>query len=305
MKQTSKKIVKDVDKVGIRKCENPACDNVERQPLQFARCSKCKWVVYCCRDCQKSDWKRHKKVCLTESAQKQSAFKEQNKDISTLQFGQSQQLLTIVRYLQQYAITCPEMANTTTVDAMFVKMRVSPMSSGLELGELQLDKQEVGIVWKAIWSMELQDRDSMIRRFVQEMGNAGFASPKMGGPDFNVAMDWGAKAVHGEFCVVEYTNKGAVLLHESDDDYSTIKGYLVVGITQSVQSLLEPLNQSLPISINTAILPFKGIIICQGTVMPALAESSARMKKAARAYIETGAKVEVVQRLFSSQDNGR
>jgi hypothetical protein len=27
------------------------------------KCSKCKTVGYCGRDCQKQDWKNHKKVC--------------------------------------------------------------------------------------------------------------------------------------------------------------------------------------------------------------------------------------------------
>mmetsp|Transcript_1462 Transcript_1462/g.3072 ORF Transcript_1462/g.3072 Transcript_1462/m.3072 type:complete len:200 (-) Transcript_1462:23-622(-) len=30
---------------------------------KLMRCTRCQSAVYCCRECQKKDWKRHKKVC--------------------------------------------------------------------------------------------------------------------------------------------------------------------------------------------------------------------------------------------------
>ena len=98
MKHTHRKLAKDVDKHGLKSCENPACDNSEMQPRQFATCSRCSWAAYCCRDCQKDDWKRHKKECKSGDAAKNLEKHEmQNKSDNALMVGQSQHVLTIVR----------------------------------------------------------------------------------------------------------------------------------------------------------------------------------------------------------------
>ena len=39
------------------------CMNCKIKGLKFKHCSACKSVHYCSRECQKSDWKRHKKEC--------------------------------------------------------------------------------------------------------------------------------------------------------------------------------------------------------------------------------------------------
>ncbi|KUJ06892.1 uncharacterized protein LY89DRAFT_400203 [Mollisia scopiformis] len=36
------------------------------QPLK--RCAKCQTTTYCSRDCQKQDWKLHKRVCASQAA---------------------------------------------------------------------------------------------------------------------------------------------------------------------------------------------------------------------------------------------
>jgi MYND finger len=33
---------------------------------KISRCARCKRVAYCNQDCQKADWKRHRRICITE-----------------------------------------------------------------------------------------------------------------------------------------------------------------------------------------------------------------------------------------------
>lgn len=44
-------------------CHKPGCKNIS-----CAKCGKCERVRYCSRECQKKDWKRHKKVCGKEES---------------------------------------------------------------------------------------------------------------------------------------------------------------------------------------------------------------------------------------------
>jgi hypothetical protein len=46
-------------------CSNPTCEKWETEAKEFKSCSACKCVAYCCRDCQKKDWKaQHKAACV-------------------------------------------------------------------------------------------------------------------------------------------------------------------------------------------------------------------------------------------------
>ena len=62
----------------------------------------------------------------------------QNKNKSALMVGQSQQVLTIVRFLHHYAATSREMEETETVEVMRLMHLVRPKLNGVELGTLQL-----------------------------------------------------------------------------------------------------------------------------------------------------------------------
>lgn len=57
-----KKAGLDIDTVH---CHN--CDLEEPKDIKFQICSKCLSVVYCCRDCQVADWKKHKPECISRA----------------------------------------------------------------------------------------------------------------------------------------------------------------------------------------------------------------------------------------------
>jgi len=44
-------------------CGNPECDVRAESGARFQRCSNCQQMSYCCAQCQKRDWSRHKAVC--------------------------------------------------------------------------------------------------------------------------------------------------------------------------------------------------------------------------------------------------
>lgn len=49
-----------------QQCANCAKAGTTENGLK--RCAKCKTTLYCSRDCQKSDWKTHKKICASNAA---------------------------------------------------------------------------------------------------------------------------------------------------------------------------------------------------------------------------------------------
>jgi hypothetical protein len=46
----------------LRTCSSPNCDKVESRLDQYQRCSRCKVVYYCSKECQKNDLKNHKEI---------------------------------------------------------------------------------------------------------------------------------------------------------------------------------------------------------------------------------------------------
>ena len=58
VKKRDKEII--IKKNGTEWCE--ICDQF-KPVIDFKKCGQCKCQRYCSRECQKSDWKEHKKVC--------------------------------------------------------------------------------------------------------------------------------------------------------------------------------------------------------------------------------------------------
>ena len=58
----------DIAKHGLRDCALPSCSKTEKTVKEFAGCSGCRTVVYCCLEHQALDWKAHKKACREREA---------------------------------------------------------------------------------------------------------------------------------------------------------------------------------------------------------------------------------------------
>ena len=52
------------DRMQLRTCS--LCGVQEPALRTFKACARCEEVYYCGKDCQKKDWKAHKKVCRTK-----------------------------------------------------------------------------------------------------------------------------------------------------------------------------------------------------------------------------------------------
>ena len=58
----------DVAKHGLRDCALPSCSKMEKTVKEFAGCSGCRSMVYCCLEHQALDWRAHKKACREKEA---------------------------------------------------------------------------------------------------------------------------------------------------------------------------------------------------------------------------------------------
>ncbi len=136
----------------------------------------------------------------------------------------------------------------------------------------------------------------MIRKFLNKMNSYNLPKPR---PDFDVVKEWGEHGKHGDFAVVKYTEKGTIMLHE-DPESKVVKGYMAVGLTQPVEDLLKSIPKPLPLFVNTALFPFKKVVLCQGTMMPSLGEISPKLEAAAKAFDDgSGGDIEIIDRMQS------
>ena len=71
----------DIAKHGLRDCALPSCSKTEKTVKEFAGCSGCRSVVYCCLEHQALDWRAHKKACKErEAARRAEEEAEEEKD---------------------------------------------------------------------------------------------------------------------------------------------------------------------------------------------------------------------------------
>ena len=63
----------DVAKHGLRDCALPSCSKTEKTVKEFAHCSGCRSVVYCCAEHQGLHWTKHKKACREKEAARLAA----------------------------------------------------------------------------------------------------------------------------------------------------------------------------------------------------------------------------------------
>ena len=58
----------DIAKHGLRDCALPSCSKTEKTVKEFAGCSGCRSVVYCCAEHQGLHWTKHKEACREKEA---------------------------------------------------------------------------------------------------------------------------------------------------------------------------------------------------------------------------------------------
>ena len=63
----------DIAKHGLRDCALPSCSKTEKTVKEFAGCSGCRSVVYCCLEHQALDWRAHKKACREKEVERLAA----------------------------------------------------------------------------------------------------------------------------------------------------------------------------------------------------------------------------------------
>ena len=63
----------DIAKHWLRDCALPSCSKTEKTVKEFAHCSGCHSVVYCCAEHQGLHWTKHKKACRAKEVARLAA----------------------------------------------------------------------------------------------------------------------------------------------------------------------------------------------------------------------------------------
>ena len=73
----------DIAKHGLRECAFPSCSKTEKTVKEFAHCSGCRSVVYCCVEHQGLHWTKHKRACRAKQAALLAAEEADNEAAAT------------------------------------------------------------------------------------------------------------------------------------------------------------------------------------------------------------------------------
>ena len=120
----------------------------------------------------------------------------------------------------------------------------------------------------------------MIDRFVEATKSSTIGPQLVDEQRFGVVSEWGRLGVIGNFAVVQYTDKGSVLLCQDDQD--KVIGYLAVGVLESIRTFLESFSAPLPVYVRACLVPFKGKIVFQGIGFGSV---SRQLEQASIAYL--------------------
>ena len=75
-----------------------------------------------------------------------------------------------------------------------------------------------------------------------------------------VVRAWGERYVRGDFVVLQHLQEHTIFL----DTGSPPKAYAVLGLTTDLSDMAP--NYTLPLFLETVLLPYKGVIVCDGLV---------------------------------------
>ena len=70
----------DIAMYGLHKCALSSCPTTEKTVKEFAGCTGCRSVLYCCHEHQALDWKTHKMTCREKEAARLAAEKKANEE---------------------------------------------------------------------------------------------------------------------------------------------------------------------------------------------------------------------------------
>jgi hypothetical protein len=118
-------------------------------------CSGCNIAAYCCRTCQKADWKRHKKVCgkqPDETHHLRKVGKEKYKEALSVVYDYVQSVPGLVRYLQLLA---------------YIHWNDTPLISVNTTADTDGMNPTVVVIPRIVWESKHHERD-MLAKFYKD-----------------------------------------------------------------------------------------------------------------------------------------
>ncbi|KAJ7640885.1 hypothetical protein DFH06DRAFT_1215506 [Mycena polygramma] len=108
------------------------CYKKETKTLKFPRCSACKKPAYCSKECQRSDWKSHKKTCQMQAQNRESLPERGTLERDTLGdikkwFSKHTQLMI---YSATHAMQLHDPMNVSMVKTFMLVITLEPAPSG-------------------------------------------------------------------------------------------------------------------------------------------------------------------------------